>query len=538
MALSTEERRELLKLKEQGKSAFELKAALGAIRLGQKPQFEEKIAPRKTFLDNRIAKLKETVGDIKETVTGVTGISEGPVKTAGENIYRKAIEKDRNLFQKGVGIGSEVFRGGAGVVGELVIGAGKVVLPQEAEEAIAGKVEEIAEDIGSTEFVQDILNKYESLNPETKRQVDNILGYSAGLTEVIGLGGASRLSKPILKVIGETVDEATKLKIITKEGVEKVVAKGITKTEEISKKITGKKRLLDTEELNFLAQPKLTKRLEKEAIEKGELVDATALRGSFIKPSAFDKDVAKALSVLKLTTKDTPVSIFDKVRKRVKKNDTFLKRGLKDSNIKYELGELDNAIQNGSKELEILFSSDANAKNTFDAVKKAFLKEAEKQGLTLENLFIGRQAFDKIPAVKKLLDSSPIGESLRKEIVLNVRGSADNYLRKELSEANIFDNIAQKEINKLLESEKARLLELDPSIKFPKTPKMEKAMTEKLYKDILEEQSRLLTARNNLAAKEAANIGKSRIDKFFDQYPSLKRVAPTATGFITGGALF
>ena len=121
--------------------------------------------------------LQETGQDIRETISGVVG----EFRTAGERITETALDKELTFGQKARGIIAETFRRPARAFGEAIIGAGKILLPQRAEEAISRGVEKVATKVGETEFVQNLVEKYQALPPETKREVDNILGVTEGL---------------------------------------------------------------------------------------------------------------------------------------------------------------------------------------------------------------------------------------------------------------------------------------------------------------------------------------------------------------------
>lgn len=148
---------------------------------------------------------RETSGDVAETFRGVGEELFG----AGEKIVETATDRDLTPGEKLRGVGAETFRGASRAFGEAIIGAGKTVLPQRAEEAVARKVQEVGGKIGETEFVQNLVRKYQALPPETKREVDNALGFGEGLAEILTAGAASRVVKPVISAAVRGV-EATK----------------------------------------------------------------------------------------------------------------------------------------------------------------------------------------------------------------------------------------------------------------------------------------------------------------------------------------
>jgi hypothetical protein len=73
-------------------------------------------------------------------------------------------------------------------------------------------------------------------------------------------------------------------------------------------------------------------------------------------------------------------------------------------------------------------------KKTYNAVVKEFVKHVENKDTA--GLLDARQAFDKIPAIKKLLDSQGLGENVKKEIVMTARTKANEYIAKLLPVGN------------------------------------------------------------------------------------------------------
>ena len=163
----------------------------------------------------KVGKVKETAADIKETFLGVGEQLFG----AGEKIVETATEEDLTLGEKARGIGSVAFRGASRGFGEAIIGAGKIALPQRTEEAIAGKVTEIAGGIAQRPEIQSLVEKYNSLSPDTKREIDNALGFGEGLAEIATFGGLSALKRPLLKALEKTIEEASKKSKLSVETV-------------------------------------------------------------------------------------------------------------------------------------------------------------------------------------------------------------------------------------------------------------------------------------------------------------------------------
>ena len=188
MAFSQEEQNLIKWGQQNGKTAQEIKQAVTKLRLGVAPTPQPKVNEKK---DNFIT---ETAGDLKDTFLGVGE----ELNKAGENIV-DIRNSEMGAFDQILGIGSEFFKGGSRAFGEGVTGAGKIVLPQETEEAVSEGVGKVASNIAESGIAQNITKKYQSLSPDQKKRVDDILGFSEGLLDIATLGGASKVIKPVVR---------------------------------------------------------------------------------------------------------------------------------------------------------------------------------------------------------------------------------------------------------------------------------------------------------------------------------------------------
>ena len=222
--------------RKSGKSREEIKDALTKFRTGQTPRVVE---------DSQPSFLADAGEDISSAVSGI-GREFGK---AGEDIVETATDSQLNPFEKALQIGSQAFRGGARAFGEGVIGVGKAVLPQKTEEAIGGAVTEFAEGIAKDEGVQKLLQNYNNLDPETKRNVNNALGFGEGLTEILTGGVASRIAKPVIgataKVTGGLVEKASKLNLPKSSDILPKPKKGSVSSDVISDIVPTRTALRD-----------------------------------------------------------------------------------------------------------------------------------------------------------------------------------------------------------------------------------------------------------------------------------------------------
>jgi len=217
MTFNSKEQQIIKWASENGKGRAETEQALVRFRTTGSPSISAQVE-QPSFLQDLGGDIKETVTGIKEQVTGagervVERLSEeAPAPTMTDRILQTA--------QNIVGAGSETFKGISRTFGEAFIGAGKAVLPQRAEEKVKEVATEFVEKVVSTDFAQDILGKYNSLSDTQKQGVDDALGYGEGLADLITLGGASKLTKPILNKVKTVVDTASEQagKLVSKTG--------------------------------------------------------------------------------------------------------------------------------------------------------------------------------------------------------------------------------------------------------------------------------------------------------------------------------
>ncbi len=139
----------------------------------------------------------EAFGDIKEGVAGA-GRS---MWDAGQSIVNRVTNKDPNIStaQNIVGGGADVFKGIAGVIGNAYGTGMKLAVPQGVEDAAAQGMQQVGEAVASSDIAQDVMKKYQSLDPETKAGVDNVLGYLEGITSIVAPGQAKQIAATIIE---------------------------------------------------------------------------------------------------------------------------------------------------------------------------------------------------------------------------------------------------------------------------------------------------------------------------------------------------
>lgn len=175
--------------------------------------------------------MAETGQDIKSTIQNIGAAGDEASRGVGE-----AIQATRRGEQ---GWGSSIFqslgslaKGASGVIGSAFTGAIKSILPQGAEDAIKGKVAEVATPIVQSAPIQALMKNYEALandsSPEAqriKRDLDALMGIGEFALDLTGAGLGKKAGTAVVDVA----------KTVTRSGEEAVgnlidVAKVGTKT--------------------------------------------------------------------------------------------------------------------------------------------------------------------------------------------------------------------------------------------------------------------------------------------------------------------
>lgn len=244
-----------------------------------------------------------------------------------------------------------------------------------------------------------------------------------------------------------------------------------------------------------LTAPKLSVAEKGAAISGGRSTSPGILKAAKILPTAHDQLVADSVRDIvepgNIFNKNNVVKNVDAIRARIDDINSGVKALIADNKIPFNEAQLRSKLKEGADDLKLVFASDATAERTYKAVVDTFLDTIGKKDTA--GLFQARQEFDKIPAIKKLLDSSAIGENARKQIVLEVRRAANDYVAEQLPKNNP-------------------------------------------YRAALQQESRMIEALGNIGDKESGTIGLNKIQELTKKYPVLNwLIGGVATG-IAGGA--
>lgn len=452
---------------------------------------------RGTTLATESLKRAEKPGVVRETLGDIGGIATG----IGEQLGRakekigeaaagtRAGEQGfvRGLFQT---VGAAAG-GVAGILGEVSIGAAKAVLPQGAEDAIKRQVEKIVGSAIETEPAQKLIAGFERLeqdNPALARDLQSALGFGELATSVLGVGAGAAGTRQVIKtgrgLVKRGVSAAERAKTKVTEAVKRV------KVPELAPKGTT------LEQATKIIAPKVTVKTEAEALRRGLVKQEGILGKVEIKPGAKELQIAETVEPLvragKVKAGAKPEVNIAGISEEVSRINKGVGDFIRANKAPFSAKQLRSRLDKGINELRLIFASEPTAQRTFDAVVKEFMSNVGKKD-TL-GLFEARQTFDKIPAIKKLLQSEGLGENARKEIVLTVRRSANEFIADLLPADNKF---------------KANLLT----------------------------EHRLIDAIQNIAEASTGRVGKNAIQIFFKEHPTLRRFLPFLVGGVATGTI-
>lgn len=241
-----------------------------------------------------------------------------------------------------------------------------------------------------------------------------------------------------------------------------------------------------------LAMPKATTAEREAAIASGRTTDPGFFKKSDILPTSYDNQVGASVADV-VSPKNTVAKNVDAISQKISQVNSGVRSMLADNKVPFNTAQLRSRLNQAKDANKLVFASDATAEKTYNAVVDEFMKHVQNKD-TL-GLFDARQTFDKVPAIKKLLDSEALGENVRKQIVLDVRRAANEYVAEQLPANNP-------------------------------------------YRPALMQESHMIEALGNIASKNAADIGKNNIQILTEKYPIIKwLVGGTAAGLLGGAGI-
>lgn len=207
-----------MELQALGKKPFPVqqpKINLGAAMAAAKPQIVEgasvqsRVPGQKSVMgidaDASMTGLKERLGDIKETFQA-TGkrVLEG-ASSAKEIASNKELTAGQRVVGPVIAFGS----GLANAVSEPVIGAGKFVLSQEAEDAVKNFAQSLGEKVTETEVAKKTIDWYENLPPVEKANLQMFGGLANIVSTVLGFQ-TGKVTSGVAREVGDTAVDVAK----------------------------------------------------------------------------------------------------------------------------------------------------------------------------------------------------------------------------------------------------------------------------------------------------------------------------------------
>jgi hypothetical protein len=227
-----------------------------------------------------------------------------------------------------------------------------------------------------------------------------------------------------------------------------------------------------------LVSPKATDKVKQQALREGRVTEQGLLSASKITPSKQDIRVAESVKGI-VSSKNSPIQNIKAIDDTIGELNTGLKAYVAENKVPFNTNQLRTQLNKGKDELKLIFASDKNAEKTYNAVVNEFISLVKNKDT--KGLMDARQAFDKIPSIKKLLDSQGLAENVKKEVVHTARDKANQYVASLLPKGN-------------------------------------------KYREVLFRESRMIEAIENMTEKFSGNVGMNNLQILAKKYPMLKGV--------------
>ena len=222
------------------------------------------------------------------------------------------------------------------------------------------------------------------------------------------------------------------------------------------------------EALDVIA-PELTKSKKIEALKSGLGKTEGILKTTSIQPGSKELEIAKAVEGI--VKKSRPVTEnISNLKKAIVDTADQLKQGVKDYDVFYnpkKLGEKLGGLMN-STERELTFAGDEAAEKAYQAAIDVFMKTAKKKSGLLSGLLDARKEFDRI--AEKSLSGAFEKDAPKQLAFRDIRTAINNFIADHVPE-----NVP--------------------------------------VRDLLKKQSLMYDAIDNMAGREAKNVGKNAITK-------------------------
>jgi hypothetical protein len=225
-----------------------------------------------------------------------------------------------------------------------------------------------------------------------------------------------------------------------------------------------------------LVAPKETTKVRAEAITKGEFEDPTLFKKAQLSITQHDEQMAAAVDDV-VQPKASLRENVDAIRLKINRVGAGVEDYVTKNKAPFNEAQLRAKLNAAKGDSRLIFAGDKTSERIYDAVIDEFVENVGKKD-TL-GLFKARQTFDRIPAVKKLLQSEGLGENVRRQVVLDVRRAANNYVADLLPQGNVF-------------------------------------------KEVLFDEHLMFEALGNIGESNATIIGKNGLQLLMNEYPAIK----------------
>jgi hypothetical protein len=355
----------------------------------------------------------------------------------------------------------------AGLIGDTLFSAGKEAVRSVAP-AVIPAAKNVLAGIASSQPVQQAVQaggEFAAKHPELSRDI----GAVGNIASILPVGKAGQLAAKGVQVGAGAAKSAA---VAGAEKVAGTIARQTAKTASRTAE-TAFRDALD------ISRPKMTSKLEQQAFNEGRVGKQGILKPAPVAPSAQETRIAESLQPLveegRVSPKFAPAKNREEINIEVSRINHEVEQHVHDPkfNQPFNEAQLRSRLKGAKDDLSIVFASDPTIERTYDAVADALVKSVGKKNIA--GLFAARKSFDNIPAVKKLLDGikGAEGENLRREVVLTVRGAANDLIGDYLP---VYKDAMRRETNLLRASEniatKVRgITQEGRAMSFLKTPK-------------------------------------------------------------------
>jgi len=353
-------------------------------------------------------------------------VAEGK-QTRIESIFQKAGTSLKTAGE----VGSETLKS-VPVVGGLI---------DKATGAMAKNVQEyIQSDPTRKAQVESAMSAYNSLDDRTKANLSALFE----VVSAVAGGGSGKAATQVVKTGAKELTETLAKRTATE--VERTAAKSL-------------KEAID------VVKPVLSDAEKQAAFKEGRVTTKGFLRKTDVLPDIRQQRMAEAVSPLvsegRVAKSALPEKNIKEIDIEVSRINSGVKNFIADNNGPIDMNRLNSLFETAKNENRLVFASDPTIEKTFSAVKDEFIKNLKT--LDTKGLFEARQQFDKIPAIKKLLQNEKIGENVKRQMVLDIRNAANEYVSELLPINNPYKQLLRNEshlikaIETIAESSKGRI---------------------------------------------------------------------------------